>query len=301
VIIIFKPFIAFVDWVVPGPIEPATIGIHIAMLHTLFNAANTILLLPFVHQYAAFLEKIIKEKPGEAELHALYVPKTLMATPELSLVTARKEIGDMASLARSMFDRIRTTFKNSNNNEKPYAAPDIDLDALMEWFTAKENYADSMHEGLTKYLLAITSMDLSDRTRERVNSMLRIVSELENMTDECLSIAFQIQKKYKKHLEFAPDAVAALAPFGELVDSFLKFVAERLNVGLTEEELAIASEMEEKIDDNKKRLKKLARKRLDRGADVQAEIALYRSHSTYRKNWRLHLCDCRRTSQSYYC
>jgi len=64
VIIIFKPFIALVDWVTPGPIEPATIGIHIAMLHTLFNAANTILLLPFVRQYAAFLEKIIKEKTG---------------------------------------------------------------------------------------------------------------------------------------------------------------------------------------------------------------------------------------------
>jgi Na+/phosphate symporter len=33
-----------------------------------------------------------------------------MDTPELSLLQARKEIGDMAALARSMFSRIRGDF-----------------------------------------------------------------------------------------------------------------------------------------------------------------------------------------------
>jgi len=129
-----------------------------------------------------------------------------------------------------------------------------------------------MHEGLTKYLLSITSMDLSERTRERVNIKLRIVSELENMTDECLSIAFIIKKKHDKKLEFDPESVAALDPFGELVDEFLDFIAERLNVGINQEELKIASEMEDRIDDYKRRLKKTARHRLDRGADVRAEL-----------------------------
>ena len=279
VVILFRPFLALVDWIVPGPIQPASIGIHIAMLHTVFNTVNTILLLPFVRQYAAFLERIIKEKPGEAELRALYLPKTLMATPELSLIRARKEIADMANLARTMFDRCRSLFtgelaKNSKagaNNSNSNTA-NIDLDAEIEWFIAKENYADSMHEGLTKYLLSITGMDLSERTRERVNIKLRIVSELENMTDECLSIAFMIKKKHDKKLEFDPESVKALDPFGELVDEFLDFVAERLNVGITQEELKIASEMEDRIDDYKRRLKKLARQRLDRGANVRAEL-----------------------------
>jgi len=279
VVILFRPFLALVDWIVPGPIQPASIGIHIAMLHTVFNTVNTILLLPFVRQYAAFLERIIKEKPGEAELRALYLPKTLMATPELSLIRARKEIADMANLARTMFDRCRSLFtgelaKNSKagaNNSNSNTA-NIDLDAEIEWFIAKENYADSMHEGLTKYLLSITGMDLSERTRERVNIKLRIVSELENMTDECLSIAFMIKKKHDKKLEFDPESVKALDPFGELVDEFLDFVAERLNVGITQEELKIASDMEDRIDDYKRRLKKLARQRLDRGANVRAEL-----------------------------
>ena len=277
VVILFKPFISLVDWVVPSPIEPKSIGVHIAMLHTLFNTLNTLLLLPFVRQYASFLERIIKEKPGEAELRTFYLPKTLMATPELSLIRARKEISEMVTLARTMFDRSRSLFTEKLTNESK-ASPDtanatsVDIDAEIEWFIAKENYADSMHEGLTKYLLSITSMDLSERTRERVNIKLRIVSELENMTDECLSIAFIIKKKHDKKLEFDPESVAALDPFGELVDEFLDFIAERLNVGINQEELKIASEMEDRIDDYKRRLKKTARYRLDRGADVRAEL-----------------------------
>ena len=277
VVILFKPFISLVDWVVPSPIEPKSIGVHIAMLHTLFNTLNTLLLLPFVRQYASFLERIIKEKPGEAELRTFYLPKTLMATPELSLIRARKEISEMVTLARTMFDRSRSLFTEKLTNESK-ASPDtanatsVDMDAEIEWFIAKENYADSMHEGLTKYLLSITSMDLSERTRERVNIKLRIVSELENMTDQCLSIAFIIKKKHDKKLEFDPESVAALDPFGELVDEFLDFIAERLNVGINQEELKIASEMEDRIDDYKRRLKKTARYRLDRGADVRAEL-----------------------------
>jgi len=262
VVIFFKPFMTLVDWTVPGPIGPQSIGVHIAMLHTLFNSANTIILLPFVGKYAALLERIIREKPGEAEMRAIYLPKTLMATPELSLIHARKEIADMAGIAQAMFGRIRGNFEKE--------APDFD--AEIQWFTAKENYADLMHEELSKFLIAVTTTDLSERTRGRVGMKLRIISELESMTDECLSIAFLLKKKRSKRLRFEPEALAALKPFSDLVDEFLAFIAARLHVGLTEIELGMASEMEDKIDAFKKHLKKLARKRLKGGADVKAEL-----------------------------
>jgi phosphate:Na+ symporter len=262
VVILFKPFMLFVDWTVPGPINAQSIGVHIAMLHTLFNSVNTLVLLPFVNQYAALLRHIIKEKPEETEIHAIYLPKTLMATPELSLIHARKEIADMASIAQTMFSRVRRNFE--------IEAPDFD--AEIEWFAAKENYVDVMNEELSKFLIAITTTDLSERTRSRVGMKLRIISELESMTDECLSIAFLLKKKRTKRLRFEPESLASLKPFADLVDEFLSFIAARLHVGMTEIELGMASEMEDKIDAFKKHLKKLARKRLKGGADVKAEL-----------------------------
>jgi len=262
VIIVFKPFLALVGWAVPGELVAGNMGLHIAMLHTLFNSLNTLVLLPFVAHYERLLCRLIPEKPGEAEIKAIYLPKALMATPELSLLQARKEIGDMASLARSMFARVR----------KDFESPQIDYESEIEWFSAKENYADTMYEELSKFLLAVSNSDLSDKTRLRVSIKLRIVSELENITDECLSLALLLKKKSAKGLVFEGDSFETLQPLSTHVEEFLSFVAERLNRGITEIELAMASEMENEIDDDKKRLKKQARQRLKEGADVKSEL-----------------------------
>ena len=262
VVVIFKPFINLVNYVVPGELSPSNMGMHIAMLHTLFNSLNTVVLLPFVSQYTNFLCRLIPEKPGESELRAIYLPKTLMDTPELSLLQARKEIGDMAALARSMFSRLRGDFE----------ADPMDFATEIDWFTAKENYADTMYEELSKFLLAVSNSDLSDKTRMRVGIKLRIVSELENITDECLSLALLLKKKSSKGLVFESESFLGLKPLSDHVEEFLAFVADRLHRGITEIELSMASEMENEIDEDKRRLKKLARQRLKEGADVRAEL-----------------------------
>jgi phosphate:Na+ symporter len=262
VVIVFKPFISLVDWIIPGPIAAGSIGVHIAMLHTMFNAANTAFLLPFVKKYAALLSRLVKEKPGEADIHALYLPQTPMATPELSLLHARKEIRDMAGVARSMLERLRRVL----------AEHTVDFDTEIEWFTAKENYADTMHEELSKFLMAVSTTDLSETTRARVGMKMRIIGELENMTDECLSAAYLLKKRAGKRLEFAPAALAALDPFASQVDQFLDLVMARLDIGMTEIELGMATELEDKIDAEKQHLKKQARRRMRDGADVKAEL-----------------------------
>jgi phosphate:Na+ symporter len=185
-----------------------------------------------------------------------------MDTPELSLLQARKEIGDMAALARSMFSRIRGDFE----------ADPMDFATEIDWFTAKENYADTMYEELSKFLLAVSNSDLSDKTRMRVGIKLRIVSELENITDECLSLALLLKKKSSKGLVFESESFLGLKPLSDHVEEFLAFVADRLHRGITEIELSMASEMENEIDEDKRRLKKLARQRLKEGADVRAEL-----------------------------
>lgn len=262
VLAIYSPFLALVDWAVPGEINAANIGIHIAMLHTLFNSVNTLVMLPFVKQYAGFLSRIIREKPGEAEMRAIYPPRIKMATPELSLLHARKEIGDMAGIANSMFDRVRKMFRQEPS----------DFETEIEWFTAKENYVDTMQEELSKFLLDITQMDLSEKTRSRVGHKLRIITELEGMTDECLSLAFILKKKYGKKLSFDQDSINALEPYSDLVSGFLSFISQRLATGLSETELGMAAQTEDKIDAFKKHLKKLARRRLTAGADVKSEL-----------------------------
>ena len=52
----------------------------------------------------------------------------------------------------------------------------------------------------------------------------------------------------------------------------IHFVHDHLNKPLAQDQLALANEMEQTIDSMRTNLKKLARNRLERGADVKAEL-----------------------------
>ncbi|HOX31870.1 MAG TPA: Na/Pi cotransporter family protein [Spirochaetales bacterium] len=264
VLLVFEPFLALVDLCVPGPITAASAGAHLAMFHTLFNTANTLVLLPFVRQYAALLERLFKERPEEAEARAKlsYLPIPLMDTPELSLLHARKELGDMAAVARSMFSRFRGDLK---------ACPD-DLAAEVEWFRRYETYADEMQEELATFLLEITRQDVREKTQANIAQLLRVVDELENVTDSCMSLSLLLERCDKKGLSLEKAELEAMAPYTLLVEEFLRFVGDQVGGPMDEASLQLAAEFEDRVDAFRKELKKIARKRLKAGADVKTEL-----------------------------
>ncbi len=261
-ILFFKPFLALVDLVTPGAPELA-IATHIAMLHTLFNTINTVLLFPFISLFARGIERLVK--PGRAEAAAAriaYVAAPLVSSPELNLIAARKEIADMAGLARSMFARFRANLKT----------PPADLAAELEWFRTEEGYADQMQEELARFLLEVTRQNVSDGTQADIGRMLRVVDELENITDACMSLALVLDRREHKGLKFDADELDELAPYTLLAENFLRFVEENAARPISADELALAADYEQKLDDFRSSLKKKARKRLKAGADVKTEL-----------------------------
>jgi phosphate:Na+ symporter len=263
VLVIFKPFLAFVDLVVPGPVTPASAGIHIAMLHTISNTANTLVLLPFTRYYARFLTWLIKEKKSElSEVKRCYDVLPLVRSPELNLVHARAEIARMAKMVAEMFGRYCEIRAN----------PPKDLETEMGRFKAWEEYADSMREGLTRFLLGVADQDVAESTRESIGAMLRAVTELENMTDSCLNLAIILERSAARKLKLDPEEAKRLEPYTEMVMNSLLFVTESVPTGVSEEGLKKALEFEEGINAARLELKRLARRRLKAGADVRAEL-----------------------------
>ncbi|HOE07537.1 MAG TPA: Na/Pi cotransporter family protein, partial [Treponemataceae bacterium] len=90
-IILFKPFLLVVDFIVPGPVE-SSITTHIAMLHTVFNVMNSLLFLPFVNQLAFLSEKIITPKKGETpDVYKLdFIPPGMKESYEAYIIRAEK-------------------------------------------------------------------------------------------------------------------------------------------------------------------------------------------------------------------
>ncbi len=259
-IVLFKPFLGLVNLLAGS----STVAQHIAMMHTVFNVVNAILFAPFTRQIAALVTRVVKDRPGEETLPARleYVAAPLMGSPELNMLRAQKEISDMAGLCGSMFGRWRELLA-----DRP-----ADLSEEVRRFKEMEEYADQMRDGLSRFLLDCAGHDMSAERQRDVGTLLRMVVDLEDITDGCFNLILLLEKAGTKKLSLDKDEVSSLGPYTLLVENFLGFVKDNINGPITEEQLEAASALENSIDDFRSSLKRKARKRLQRGADVKAEL-----------------------------
>lgn len=263
VVVVLRPFITLVDWITPGPITAQSAGAHIAMMHTLFNAANTLVLLPFVRQYAGLLERAIKPKAEEEEAARLqYKPSVLLTSPELNIAQARSDIVGLAKVAEDMFVRFREELTGKAEWREE----------TLEWFSRYGVYSGSLKTGITKFLFEIACQDIGERTRDSLMTWIRVVDDLENACHASRSMAESLGKAARKGDSFGAEAVAELAPYTLLVQEFISFVRPKLGAPLTGEDFSVAVEFENRIDACRGDLKKIARKRIKTGAPVKTEL-----------------------------
>ena len=262
--IFFKPFLAFADWVVPGPVEES-ITIHIAMLHTLFNVFGSLLFLPFTQHMAHLVEILIKPKEGEVpETYTIpFVNPSMKESYESYLIRAEKEIADMTDIAIEMFTTVQKGFMDRTRKfvEEHY-------DRLEK----QEDYTDQMKEGISDFLVKYSQLPITNRAKHNISMMLRIVDELEGITDECFSILLVLKRSIEKDMNFNKEDMKRLGPYGDLVLKFLLFIKKNINKNLTQEQLQFAALLEDKIDSFRKDLKRIARKRLEKGSNVRSEL-----------------------------
>ena len=264
-VIFFHPLLALVDIIVPGPVDQNTITTHIAMLHTVFNLINTIIFLPFVNQISALTERLVKPKQDETpDVYHLEMPqpgKKEQAAGAILLV--EKEIADMTEVVTRMFQRIRNSFADRTKA----ATEECKLAQIRD-----EEYADQMHHEISQYLVHCMDLPLTDNQRNNVSQMIEVVAQLESITDDCHSVSLLLARSVEKNMTFAQEDLERLDPYVELVNRFVLFIRDNINQHLSEDKLCQAKTIEDQIDLFRKNLKKVARKRLESGADVKSEL-----------------------------
>ena len=260
----FKPFLRLTDWIVPGPVQNS-ITIHIAMLHTLFNIFSSLIFLPFTRQMAQLSELIIKPKKGEVpDIYTLtFIKPSMKDNYEAYIIQAEKEIADMTDIAIDMFTTIQKGFINRTKDF---------VDEHFDKLSKQEDYADQMQEEISNFLIQYSHLPIADRTKHNVSIMLRIIDDLESITDECFSILLLLKRSIEKEMTFNDEDMERLEPYGELVQQFLLFIKKNINKHLSRDQLRLAEVLEDQVDAFRKNLKKVARKRLEKGADVRSEL-----------------------------
>lgn len=263
-LIFFKPFLEIVMFVTPGR-ENSNIAIRISMLHTVFKTLSTIIFLPLQNPIVKLTQLIIKDdKETESKTFKLEFTEFLgKESAPTHIIQAEKAIADMTDVVSDMFDKIQIGVTKRNIEFiEDYRQQSIDA----------ENYVDQMHEQITHYLIKCQSLHITEKQLNHISGMIQIVDELENMSDSCYATLMLINRSIEKKMKFPQEDMERLLPYLELVRQFLQFIRRNINNQITPEKLELARELEDGIDAFRKDLKKVARKRLEGGADVKSEL-----------------------------
>lgn len=266
-LLVFKPFLALVDLIVPG-IPSQNITTHIAMLHTIFNLCATLIFIPFVDQIASLAKKIIKDNRTEENEH-YKLPAILPyshVSADLYSFQIQKEITKMSIKVMEMFDCITNTLTNEKNIEEENKTVNV-----------IENYVDEMNIAITGFLQKCSRLPTANSTdRNNFARLIQITDNLENLSDECSSIMHTIGKFFSAYddsdKDIKPKRTKEISDYLEMVRIFYEQICIYLSTGISSEERLNAEIIEQKIDDKKKTLRRLSRKRIENGSDVKIEL-----------------------------
>lgn len=220
VLCIFYPFIDMVCGFVgvdphSGHIDASRLSVVLAAFHTTFNVCNTAVLIWLIPQMEKLVCTIIKPNAmkDEDDFRLRYIgDNTLMATPELSVLEARKEIQSFAERIQRMFSMVRELLGVKNEND------------FVKLFTRIEKYegiSDNMEIEIANYLDKVSDSHLSDETKAKIRAMLREISEIESIGDSCYNIARTLNRKLRGKEDFTEQQYDHLHQMFELTDDSL--------------------------------------------------------------------------------
>lgn len=263
-LLFFEPFLNLVVLLTPGGVN-SNIAIRISMLHTVFKMLSTLALFPLQSLLVALSKKIIKDdKESTSSTYRLeFTELVTKDSAAIHIIQAEKAIADMTDVVTDMFDKIQIGIMKRDRKF---------IEEYEEASERAENYVDQMHEQITRYLIKCESLQLTEKQLNHVSNMIQIVDELENMSDSCYATVMLIVRSIQKKMKFQQDDMERLLPYIELARQFLQFIRININKHITPEKLELARELEDGIDAFRKDLKKVARKRLESGADVKSEL-----------------------------
>ncbi|MBR5063010.1 MAG: Na/Pi cotransporter family protein [Prevotella sp.] len=201
-------------------------SVVLATFHSVFNIANTLLLIWFVPQIKRFVCWVIKPKKEDEEedFHLHFITSGIMKTPELSVLEAHKEIKAFSERMQRMFGMVRELLNESSTiaTKKRGDRHGDEFNKLFSRIEKYEGISDSMEIEIAKYLDQVSDAHLSDDTKAKIRAMLREISELESIGDSCFNMARTISRKYQgKQDHFTEKQYHHLHQMMELTDNAL--------------------------------------------------------------------------------
>lgn len=197
VLVIFHPFMEFVNWIVDTFFQTnnpeVAISYKLSAFHSVFNICNVCILIWGVKLIERTVCALIHPKEEDEEPRLRFITGGMLSTAELSILQARKEIHLFAERTHRMFGMVQDLL----HTEK-----DDDFNKLFSRIEKYENISDNMELEIANYLNQVSEGRLSSESKLQIRAMLREVTEIESIGDSCYNLARTINRKRQINQDF---------------------------------------------------------------------------------------------------
>ncbi len=229
--------------------EIAMVGV--AIVHTLFNTINTIILLPIKKLIIKFCQVVVPDKGDDTDKHTVFLDQRLIATPAIAVSECKLRVEEMAELTRTSFlDAIALL---SNYNED-----------VARKVREIEGAIDRYEDKLGTYLVKLSGIDLADNDSHEVGRLLHSIGDFERISDHAVNLVGAAEEIAQKKIAFSKEATAELKVLSDATTETLNLTVDSFKTN----DILLASEiepLEEVIDNLKTTLRERHVQRLQEG------------------------------------
>ena len=233
----FTPLVDFVQ-----SLTPNNVAAQIANMHTIFNIATTLLLLPFAGQMATIATKILPETEKEREggFYLKYI-KGFDRTSDGAIGTSAIAAAEITNEIWRMAEMVQ---KNVNNCFASVLDGNMDrLDEAEE----TEEYIDFLNKEILQQISHTVSMDQNPDAVAVSTSLFRICGNLERIGDHAINIAGYIRRMNESKIDLSEFAKEEVRKMQEICNDALCHMLNSEHSA--EERLIFAASCEQRIDD----------------------------------------------------
>ncbi len=230
--LILLPLLVLANVVFTIPLmDQATNPFTIALIHTIFNIAITVLLLPCTKLLIRLSAVLVREQAPSGETGKTravpFLDPRLLSTPSIAVVECAHKAVEMANLSKqTIFDAVALL-----GNYSPKEAEQIRVD---------EDVIDLYEDKLGSYLVQLSGRDLSESDTRIASKVLHAIGDFERLGDHALNLMIAAQEIHEKKLQFSEHAMQEL----EILTLALSEILTRTVTSFTSNNLKLAAMVE---------------------------------------------------------
>ncbi len=219
--------------------EIAMVGV--AIVHTLFNTINTIILLPIKKLLVKFCELVVPDR--EEKTHTVFLDERIFNNSPLAISECRRLANEMAELCRNSLKKsIDLIF-----NYQQYVVDEI---------RAEETLSDKYEDKLGTYLVRLSNNKLSENESHQTARLLHSIGDFERIGDHALNICKLAEEMHTKNIDFSDEGKKELGIIANAVKEIINMSVDSF-VNDDPDAASHVEPLEQVVDDLKKQLKSL--------------------------------------------